>query len=271
MLDSPSAWQHTPHRRRWEPRWRRQPRSREMRFAHHAPPPSRGIVVRTAPRHRPRAHAHLGPGEPTGRAHVARRSVAKELRGGRAQSRSLRRARVLVVRGRRTRSDRRRGGPPLCDRVPRHRAVVRRDALRRGRGRRRPDRDRVAIAGQAISPEVWRLGRQTTYLVLNVYAMRMAGAFTISPRRSGTASASFHDGWWCSDGVIAVVLLLTIERFAWVQILFPVWVLVLSIHLLVHPPRMRLREDVHARATSRAALEVIPPGAMTAASSCATS
>ncbi len=32
------------------------------------------------------------------------------------------------------------------------------------------------------------------------------------------------------------MLLLTIERFVRVQILFPVWVLVLSIHLLVHPP-----------------------------------
>ena len=37
----------------------------------------------------------------------------------------------------------------------------------------------------AISPEVWRLGRQTTYLVLNVYAMRMAGAFTISTTTIG--------------------------------------------------------------------------------------
>jgi len=35
------------------------------------------------------------------------------------------------------------------------------------------------------------------------------------------------------------VLLLTIERFAWVQILFPLWVLVLSIHMLVRPPSGR--------------------------------
>ena len=30
-----------------------------------------------------------------------------------------------------------------------------------------------------ISPEVWRFGRHTTYLVVAVYAMRMAGAFTL--------------------------------------------------------------------------------------------
>jgi hypothetical protein len=88
----------------------------------------------------------------------------------------------------------------------------------------------------AISPEVWRFGRQTTYLVLNVYAMRMAGAFTLS-----TTVIALRLGilprWLAVFGsVVAVVLLVTVDRFAWVQILFPVWVLVLSIHLLVHPP-----------------------------------
>ncbi len=87
-----------------------------------------------------------------------------------------------------------------------------------------------------ITPDVWRLGRQTAFMVLNVYAMRMAGAFTIS-----TTTIALRLGilprWLAVFGwVVAVVLLLTIERFAWVQILFPVWVLALSIHLLVHPP-----------------------------------
>jgi hypothetical protein len=87
-----------------------------------------------------------------------------------------------------------------------------------------------------ISPEVWRLGRQTTFMVLNVYAMRMAGAFTIS-----TTTIALRLGilprWLAVFGwVVAVVLLLTIERFAWVQILFPVWVLALSVHLLVRSP-----------------------------------
>ena len=100
-----------------------------------------------------------------------------------------------------------------------------------------------------ISPEVWRLGRETSYLILNVFAMRMAGAFTIV-----TTTIALRLGilprWLAVFGwVVAVVLLVTIERFAWVQILFPVWVLVLSIHLLVHPPAGRrptpLLEDVH--------------------------
>ena len=90
-----------------------------------------------------------------------------------------------------------------------------------------------------ISPEVWRLGRQTTYLVLNVYTMRMAGAFTIVTTTIGLR-LKILPRWLAVFGwVVAVVLLLTIERFAWVQILFPLWVLVVSIHFLVHPPADR--------------------------------
>jgi hypothetical protein len=79
----------------------------------------------------------------------------------------------------------------------------------------------------------------SVYLVLNVYAMLMAEAFTIS-----TTTIAVRLGilprWLAVFGwVVAVVLLLTIERFAWVQILFPVWVLVLSVHLLVHTPAGR--------------------------------
>ena len=87
-----------------------------------------------------------------------------------------------------------------------------------------------------ISPEVWRLGRHTSYTVLNVYAMRMAGAFmivtTTIARRLGILPRWLTGFGW----IVAIVLLVTVERFAWVQILFPVWVLVLSIDLLVRAP-----------------------------------
>ena len=75
--------------------------------------------------------------------------------------------------------------------------------------------------------------------MINVYAMRMAGAFTISTTTIGLRLGIFPR-WLALFGfAVAAVLLFTIERFAWVQILFPVWVLVLSIHLLVHPPAAR--------------------------------
>jgi hypothetical protein len=80
-------------------------------------------------------------------------------------------------------------------------------------------------------------------MVLNVYAMRMAGAFTISTTMIAHRLGILPRWLAVFGGIVAVVLLLVIERFAWVQILFPIWVLVLSVHLLVHPPAARSTEQ----------------------------
>jgi hypothetical protein len=90
-----------------------------------------------------------------------------------------------------------------------------------------------------ISPEVWRFGRHTTYQVLAVYAMRMAGAFTIVTTTIGRRLGILPRWLTVLGGIVGVVLLLAVESFAWVEILFPLWVLILSVHLLVHPPAAR--------------------------------
>jgi hypothetical protein len=88
-----------------------------------------------------------------------------------------------------------------------------------------------------ISPEVWRFGRHTTYLVLTVYAMRMAGAFTISATTIAVR-LGIIPRWLTAFGwIVALVLLLTVATFAWVALLFPLWVLVLSVYLLFHQPQ----------------------------------
>ena len=96
----------------------------------------------------------------------------------------------------------------------------------------------------AVSPEVWHFGRHVTYLVLTVYAMRMAGAFTIVTTTIAVRVQIFPR-WLILFGWLAgVVLLLAIESFAWVEILFPLWVLVLSIYMLLRP---RLNPDESKR------------------------
>jgi hypothetical protein len=96
--------------------------------------------------------------------------------------------------------------------------------------------------GQEVSPEVWQLARHTTHLVLTVFAMRMAGAFVIVTTTIAARLRLFPRWLAVFGGVIAVVLLFTVESFAWAELLFPLWVLVLSIHLLVHPPTDRAAE-----------------------------
>jgi hypothetical protein len=87
-----------------------------------------------------------------------------------------------------------------------------------------------------ISPEVWRFGRQTTYLVLSVNAMRMAGACILVTTTIGLRLGLFPRWLALGGGVIGVVLLLTVQSIAWAVMLFPLWVLVLSIYILVRPP-----------------------------------
>jgi len=86
----------------------------------------------------------------------------------------------------------------------------------------------------AVTPgqDVLANGRQVTSLLLRVYAMRMAAVFMIS---TATITLRTHviPTWIGVVGyVFAVVLLVSVGLTAWVTLLFPVWILVLSIDIL---------------------------------------
>jgi len=75
-------------------------------------------------------------------------------------------------------------------------------------------------------------GRNVTALLLNVYSMRMAAVFTLTTvsiaRRTGIVS-----GWLAIAGfAVALVLLVGVGISAWVELLFPVWILALSVDIL---------------------------------------
>jgi hypothetical protein len=77
------------------------------------------------------------------------------------------------------------------------------------------------------------LGRNVTSLLLNVYAMRMAAVFTLTAvtiaRRTAIVSR-----WLTVAGLVTAVLLLVgVGISAWVELLFPAWILALSIDVLV--------------------------------------
>ena len=76
------------------------------------------------------------------------------------------------------------------------------------------------------------LGRNVTSLLLNVYAMRMAAVFTMTvvaiARRTGIVSR-----WLTVAGLVTAVLLLVgVGISVWVELLFPVWILALSVDVL---------------------------------------
>ena len=81
------------------------------------------------------------------------------------------------------------------------------------------------------------LGRHITVLLLNVYAMRMAAVFTLT-----TVTIARHTKivarWLTIAGLaIAVVLLIAAGTVPWIELLFPAWILALSIDILVHRSR----------------------------------
>ena len=81
------------------------------------------------------------------------------------------------------------------------------------------------------------LGRNATSALLNVYAMRMAAVFTLTTVTIARRTR-FVSGWLVPAGLTtAVVLLVGIGISAWVELLFPAWILALSIDVMVAGPR----------------------------------
>jgi hypothetical protein len=79
---------------------------------------------------------------------------------------------------------------------------------------------------------VFRFARTLSYNLVNVYFVRMAGVFMIS---TSTVAMSMHFAprWLVGLGyVLAVLLLLGSPFLRWSFALFPLWVLLLSVHTL---------------------------------------
>jgi hypothetical protein len=80
--------------------------------------------------------------------------------------------------------------------------------------------------------------RNTTNGLLNVYAMRMAAVFTLT-----TVTIARHtkivSRWLTIAGfVCALVLLIGIGISPWVELVFPAWILALSLDFLLRRPRV---------------------------------
>jgi len=81
--------------------------------------------------------------------------------------------------------------------------------------------------------EMWSFGRRVTLTLLQVYAMRMAAVFTISTTTIA-ARLGLVPRWLALFGALTgVVLLFGAGHVPWLELIFPVWVFVLSVHILL--------------------------------------
>jgi hypothetical protein len=84
-----------------------------------------------------------------------------------------------------------------------------------------------------VGSEIYTFARAATYVILNTYAIKMAGVFMIS-----TATLFLRTGvtprWMALLGyALALVLLVSISRVSGVILVFPLWILLISIYILI--------------------------------------
>ena len=90
-----------------------------------------------------------------------------------------------------------------------------------------------AAASMLVESGIYAYNRAVTYEIMNVYAMKMAGVFMIS-----TCTLSLRTGifprWMAFLGLaLALFLLFSIGFFSWVSLVFPLWVLLISVYILL--------------------------------------
>jgi hypothetical protein len=93
------------------------------------------------------------------------------------------------------------------------------------------------LAGSDPNADLFAYGRSTTQTLISVYAMRMAAVFTLSVSTVGLRTSGLPR--WVSylGYLVALTLLLAAGEHKWFQLLFPAWVLLVSVViLLVRPP-----------------------------------
>jgi hypothetical protein len=95
------------------------------------------------------------------------------------------------------------------------------------------------LAGRTPNIDIWAYGRSSTQVLISVYAMRMAAVFTLSVSTLGLRTSAIPR--WVSflGYAVALVLLVAAGEHKWTQLVFPAWVLLLSVVILVTRPAVR--------------------------------
>jgi hypothetical protein len=102
-----------------------------------------------------------------------------------------------------------------------------------------------AAPSTASEIEIWDLGSKATFALLNIFAMRMAGVFIISTCTIALRTKVINR-WLAFLGLaIALVLLVSSGSVAFINLLFPLWIFLVSLDVLINS----LREGREPEAT----------------------
>jgi hypothetical protein len=94
----------------------------------------------------------------------------------------------------------------------------------------------IAMAGlHHGSPplDIWQLGRETTFNLAAVYAVKMGAVFIMASSTIALRLGIFHRAVVIIGYAGALALLFISSALPWVQLVFPTWVLLVSVNILV--------------------------------------
>jgi hypothetical protein len=91
----------------------------------------------------------------------------------------------------------------------------------------------AAAHPRSASSAAFVLNRRITSQLLNIYAMRMAGVFTIATATIAIRTEAMPRWIGIIGYASAVILLISLGISQWVELLFPAWILLVSIDTLV--------------------------------------
>jgi hypothetical protein len=95
------------------------------------------------------------------------------------------------------------------------------------------------VSAQNASAELFDYGRVTTQGLISVYALRMAAVFTLSVSTVGMRTGALPRWVAYSGYVVALGLMVAAGEHKWVQLIFPAWVLMVSVVILATSPSER--------------------------------
>jgi len=93
---------------------------------------------------------------------------------------------------------------------------------------------------------IYTYSRAVMFQILNIYTIRMEGVFMISLGTIWLRTGLMHRGWAFLSYALALILLLSISLSSWVTVIFPLWVLTISITILIKNLRSKPAEAVAA-------------------------
>lgn len=93
-----------------------------------------------------------------------------------------------------------------------------------------------------VESGVFAYGREVMFQVINVYAIRMAGVFMLSLGTIWLRTGLMHRGWAFVTYALAFLLLVSIGFSLWVTLIFPGWVLAVSVYFLIRNQRDQSQE-----------------------------